>query len=543
MQTAVIYARYSSEKQTEQSIEGQIRTCEEYAERNDILIIDTYIDRAMSGTNDNRTSFQKMLKDSFAKSWDMVLVYKLDRFSRNKYEMAIHRRTLKDNGIILKSATENIPDSPEGIILESLLEGMAEYYSAELAQKVSRGMRESWIKGNATGGGHCFGYDVKDKKYVINPTEAKAVNEIFSKYASGYTAKQIAEFLNSNGYTKTNGELFDHKYILLLLKKIYYTGYCKRQGVEYTNIYPPIISKELFDKVDALRQQKKHTRTRQLEIYDYFLSDKLVCGLCNNRMFGESGTSGSRGTIHKYYTCSNRRHGDKTCNAKSIHKDFLEELVMNTTMKLLNEPKQLDYISSQLEKFMNKRQLENEKLILLTKQKKQVEKAIDNIMKAIEDGLCSDLTKKRLEKNETLLKQLNCEIKKETQLVTRTITKEEIKKFLLAINKKRKSPPEFKKVISRIFINKIIVYPNKIDIIFNSSDPADSTHENISISEINQEIQGVSKKQSSSTALSLTNNCSCQTVSGLLLPNCTNQNAFVLFFTKNFFGIKVFYKR
>ena len=246
MKTGVIYARYSSDKQTEQSIEGQLRICEEYAERNDILIIDTYIDRAMSGTNDNRTNFQKMMKDSFTKSWDMVLVYKLDRFSRNKYEMAIHRKTLKDNGVKLISCMENIPDSPEGIILESLLEGMAEYYSAELAQKVSRGMRESWIKGNATGGGHCFGYDIINKKYVINETEAKAVKDIFTKYASGYTAKQIAEYLNVNGYTKTNGAKFDNKYILDLLDKIYYTGYCTRQGVAYTNIYPPIISKELF---------------------------------------------------------------------------------------------------------------------------------------------------------------------------------------------------------------------------------------------------------------------------------------------------------
>ncbi|MBQ3048025.1 MAG: recombinase family protein, partial [Clostridia bacterium] len=133
MKTAVIYARYSCEKQTEQSIEGQLRVCHEYAERNNIVILNTYIDRAMSGTNDNRKEFQKMLKDSNNKAWDYVLVYKIDRFGRNKYEMAINKKTLKDNGIRLLSAMENIPDTPEGIILESLLEGMAEYYSAELS--------------------------------------------------------------------------------------------------------------------------------------------------------------------------------------------------------------------------------------------------------------------------------------------------------------------------------------------------------------------------------------------------------------------------
>ena len=143
MKTAVIYARYSSDNQTEQSIEGQLRVCQEYAKNNDILLLDTYIDRAMTGTNDNRADFQRMLKDSARNHWDYVLVYKIDRFSRNKYEMAIHKKTLRDNGTRLLSATEYIPDSPEGIILESMLEGYAEYYSAELSQKIRRGMNES----------------------------------------------------------------------------------------------------------------------------------------------------------------------------------------------------------------------------------------------------------------------------------------------------------------------------------------------------------------------------------------------------------------
>ena len=146
MQTAVIYARYSSYGQTEQSIEGQVRECTDYARLNNILIVDSYIDRAMTGTNDNRTDFQRMLKDSAKKVWDLILVYKLDRFSRNKYEMAIHRKTLRDNGVRLVSDKENIPDTPEGIILESILEGYAEYYSAELSEKIQRGQTENALK-------------------------------------------------------------------------------------------------------------------------------------------------------------------------------------------------------------------------------------------------------------------------------------------------------------------------------------------------------------------------------------------------------------
>ena len=113
MKTAVIYARYSSDRQTEQSIEGQVRVCNDYAERNDILIVNQYIDRATTGTNDNREAFQQMMKDSDKKAWDFVLVYKLDRFSRNKFEMAMHRKHLKDNGIKILSAMENTRTVPK----------------------------------------------------------------------------------------------------------------------------------------------------------------------------------------------------------------------------------------------------------------------------------------------------------------------------------------------------------------------------------------------------------------------------------------------
>ena len=178
MKTAVIYARYSSDSQSEQSIEGQIRVCKQFAEKNDIVIVDTYIDRAMTGTNDNWVAFQKMLKDSANKQFSVVLVYKLDRFARNKYESVVNKKTLLDNGVKLVSAMENIPDTPEGTLMEALLEGFNQYFSEELRQKVNRGLKESWLKGYATGGSHIFGYDIVNKKYVINEYEANIVNMV-----------------------------------------------------------------------------------------------------------------------------------------------------------------------------------------------------------------------------------------------------------------------------------------------------------------------------------------------------------------------------
>ena len=195
MKTAVIYARYSSERQTEQSIEGQLRVCNDYAARNNIVVVDTYIDRAMTGTNDKRADFQRMLKDSAKRAWDFVLVYKIDRFGRNKYELAMNKHTLKLNGIRLISATENIPDTPEGIILESLLEGMAEFYSAELSQKVKRGMNETRQKGNFTGGRIPYGYKKDGKKIVVDEDKAKVVLYMYEQYAKNVYVKDIIKSL------------------------------------------------------------------------------------------------------------------------------------------------------------------------------------------------------------------------------------------------------------------------------------------------------------------------------------------------------------
>ena len=223
MKTAVIYARYSSDNQTEQSIEGQLRVCEQYAKNNDIIILKTYIDRAMTGTNDNRPDFQQMIKDSASKEWQNIIVYKLDRFSRNKYETAKYKKILKDNGIKLISAMENIPDTPEGIILESLLEGMAEYYSAELSQKVKRGMNETRLKGNFTGGTIIYGYNVENHKVVINEEQAEVIRFIYEQYALGVYVKDIIQKLNEK-HIYNRGKPFARNIIYNILKNEKYSG-------------------------------------------------------------------------------------------------------------------------------------------------------------------------------------------------------------------------------------------------------------------------------------------------------------------------------
>jgi DNA invertase Pin-like site-specific DNA recombinase len=184
--TGVIYARYSSDNQTENSIEGQIRECKAFAERNGIAILTTYIDRAFSAKTDNRPEFQKMMKDSAKRLFDVVVVWKLDRFARNRYDSAHNKATLRKNGVKVISATEPISQDSTGILLESMLEGYAEFFSAELAEKVKRGMTQNALKCKWNGGGIPIGYCIdSNQDYQIDPISAPFVVEAFKHYADG----------------------------------------------------------------------------------------------------------------------------------------------------------------------------------------------------------------------------------------------------------------------------------------------------------------------------------------------------------------------
>ncbi len=316
MRTAVIYARYSSDTQTEQSIEGQLRVCRDYAERNNIVIVDTYIDRAMTGTNDKRSDFQRMLKDSNKKAWDIVLVYKLDRFSRNKYEMAMHKKTLRDNGIKLVSAMENIPDTPEGIILESLLEGMAEYYSAELSQKVRLGMNETRHKGNFTGGYVLFGYRVENHKVIINEDEAEVVRWMFAECAAGTLVVDIIKTIREKGIM-CRGKTFARNTVYHTLANEKYNGIYRHGDGVFTNTSPKIISDEIFNAVKAKIELNKYGKHKP-EIC-YILKNKVKCGYCGKPVNSDAGTA-RNGSVMRYYKCSGKRT-NKNCPLTPIRKE------------------------------------------------------------------------------------------------------------------------------------------------------------------------------------------------------------------------------
>lgn len=457
MKTAVIYARYSCDKQTEQSIEGQLRVCQEYAKRNDILILNTYIDQAMSGTNDNRPDFQKMIKDSSRKEWNYVLVYKLDRFSRNKFEATIHKKTLKDNGVKVLSAMENIPDTPEGIILESLLEGMNQYYSAELSQKVKRGMRETRLKGYFQGGNVLYGYKVDGRKLVKDEIHSEVVKRIYEEFSKGICVREIIERLTAQGIYK-NGKKFPMNTVYNILRCERYTGVYTKGEEVIDNMYPAIISRELFDSVQAILKTYQHGKN-SIEV-TYLLRNKLKCGYCGQSIIGECGTAKS-GQRKYYYKCRGRKMKLNDCNKSAMSKDDLEHIIIDTVITELKDPKTLDNAVNYLFELQNKNDNENKLLTAYMKEQKDNEKSINNIVANMERGIVAKATSNRLCELEERQEELERLILIEQSKQTVKITEARIRTFY---EQALKYEPQ---MLINYIVKEIVMYDDRIDIIYN----------------------------------------------------------------------------
>lgn len=469
MKTAAIYARYSCENQTEQSIEGQLRVCQEYAASLGILIVETYIDRAMSGTNDNRAAFQQMLKDSDKKQFQYVIVYKLDRFARNKVESVINKKHLQDNGVALLSAMERITDTPEGRMMETILEGFNQYFSEELTQKVNRGLRESWLKGNATGGHSVFGYDIINKKYVPHPIEAPLVVEMFTKCAQGYTANAIEKHFKECGYRNRDGQPIRVSLIYHVLRNTKYNGVVERQGTKYDNIFPKLISDELWAKVCAVHKENKRAPSRKKEIYDYILSGKLICGDCKHKMVGISGTS-MTGDIHYYYSCLSRTRKKIACSKKPIQKQFIEDLVIDTTAKIVATEERIDSIAKKICAVHEKSCTDNTKLRMLEKNRLEAVKAQNNLIKALEQGIFNAATKSRLDELDTLITQYDFDIQQEKDRQFSFLTVEQIKGYLREFVNPDTTDMAVRKLLINTFVREIILYDNAVTITYNFID-------------------------------------------------------------------------
>ena len=324
---AVIYARYSSLNQREESIAGQIRDCKAYADRNGYVVIREYTDSALTGRTDKRPGFQQMIADAEKHDFQAVIVWKLDRFARNRYDSAMYRNRLKKHGIRLHSAMENITDSPEGIILEGLMESLAEYYSANLAENVKRGLYDSALDRKILG--HpCFGYRRgSDGRYEPDPVQAPIVREIFTSFNAGQTKAEIIENLNSQGIKTTQGKPFNKNSLRHILMNEKYIGIYRYKDIFDPDGIPPIVDAETFESVQMKLSYSAKHRKKRTQSDPYILSSILFCGKCGAAMTGESSRSGN-GNTYRYYSCVNNKNRIHTCDKLRVPKDLIETEVM-----------------------------------------------------------------------------------------------------------------------------------------------------------------------------------------------------------------------
>ncbi len=463
---AVIYARYSSDNQREESIEGQLRECTAFAEKNGITILRHYIDRAFSAKTDNRPEFQNMIKDSGKKLFDMIIVWKLDRFARNRYDSARYKATLKKNGVKVVSATESISDGAEGILLESMLEGMAEYYSADLSEKVVRGMTENALKCKYNGGTLPIGYIIDSEQYFQpDPVTAPFILEAFKLYDEGATMTKIRDTLNHHGVKNTRGQPLTYNSVQHLLNNRRYIGEYTYRDIVVPGGIPALVPQDLFDRVQDKMAKNKKAPARHKAEDDYLLTTKLFCGYCGAYLCGESGTSRT-GLVHHYYKCVSVKKKRTECHKKPVKKQWIEDLVVDATMKMVMDDKAIEAIVSML---MDLQDRESTSLPLYTQQLNETNTAIQNLLNAIQQGILTKSTKTRLEELEAAKEELETKIACE-KLAKPKISAEFMTFWLHRFRKLDVTQKSHRKMLIDTFINAIYLYDDKMLLTFNFKD-------------------------------------------------------------------------
>ena len=476
MEKAVIYARYSDRSQTEGSIEGQLKECYDFAKRSGYNVTEEYIDRALTGTTDNRLNFQRMIDDSYRKHFEFVLVYQFDRFARNRYDSAHYKHILKKNGIRVISVRENISKDASGVLMESVLEGMAEYYSVELGQKITRGMDLNGAKGFSTGGNIALGYkterinptDENSKKiFVIDEEKAPLVNRIFEMYADGISVTQITEQLNAEGYKTSRNVPFNKNSLRTMLQNKRYIGIYTYKGNEIPDKVPRIISDELFYKVAEIMDKNRKAPARAKAKVEYLLTTKLFCGHCKEMMTGFSGTGRNEKKYH-YYICNGVKK--KQCKKKMVGKDYIEDLVVNECRKLLTDKNIAKIAKTVVDVCEAEKDTTNLRRLktALAENKRKHKNLMDAIMEC-------DI--------ESVRKSLYLEVptvEREQGMIENEIAIEEkaypilsvpkIKFFLNALKKGNINDMKYRKTLISVFVNAIYLYDDKITLIFNSGD-------------------------------------------------------------------------
>lgn len=488
---AVAYCRFSSDLQREESIDAQLAAIRAYAAQNNMTIVREYIDKAKSATTDQRPGFQRMIKDSANGEFQVIIVHKLDRFSRNKYDSAVYKRRLKQNKVGLHSVTEHLDGSPESVILESLLEGMAQYYSMNLAREVSKGHLENAKKGKSTGGLAPFGFrhDPETKMLVLHETEAEGVRLVFDMVLNGHSYHDIIRALNERGFKTRGGRQFGINSLYSLLRQEKYRG-CytynkfaakdergKRNGHKYKSNddvlrveggCPRIISDEDFFAVQRKMDTRQQPKGNAVYREKYLLTGKIFCGLCGGAYVGSRRKRGDK-TYWVYYSCNQRNNSKgERCKNKEISRDYIEGVILKSISETAFSDEIIPRLTKEYNSFLQANKDGSKELKLarwrLTKLKNDLNDLTEILIQTKSKTLGDKLMMMEQERQELETAIYKMELVKPIS----SVTEKDLERAFKNIRKKLEDGNlENIRQIIEVYVERIEVFPDRAVIQFN----------------------------------------------------------------------------
>ena len=453
---AVIYARYSSQKQNDESIEQQIDVCQEYAAQHNLTIIGTYADRATTGTDDKREQFQRMIQDAELGTFGTIVAYKSNRISRKMLQAMLYEEQLKRCGVRIVYAKEEYGDTVSGRFMLRSMMNLNQFYSENLGEDVKRGMTMGAKEGKAMSVPP-FGYKIENGQFAVDDEQAKTVRKVFEMYADGYAVSEIAEAIK--GTRRTNGKPLGEHSVRDMLTKRMYIGEYSWNGIIYNNV-EPIIARDLFDSVQNRRSSSTMHPQRHIVTENYYLTGKLFCADCASYFTGYSGVSHT-GKRFYYYRCKN-----KECPHRLIRKDKLERKVFEECRNFCLNGEMLKHVSKQVYQYIKNQQASNTEVKELKRTIADCERRIANIQNALEQGIIDIGLNDRIK----VLRETKQEAERELSryITTTEIKLSDVEKSLNEFARKVVSAGEdsFRMILNR-FVYSIDVKGDKIIITFN----------------------------------------------------------------------------
>ena len=481
------YCRFSSDAQRDgYSIDAQVRAIKEWASREGHVVKKFYIDEARTGTNDNRDEFQQMIADAATGTFQAVVVHKLDRFARDRYDSAVYRHKLKAHGVRVVSVLEPLDDSPESVMMEAVLEGMAEYYSKNLSREVRKGKTEAARAAKHNGGIVPYGFALtEDGHYTVAPDEAAVIREMFAMLDNGSSYADVARWAKAKGLKSRRGTIMDGYTVRRIIGNPMLIGNyvfaripsATQAPIVVENAFEAIITPEQYQRIQAKIAAQKHAPRSRNKGDDYLLTGYLFCEECGNHLYGYSAKQkyqkldGSLQVyIRSHYRCSRRR--GTGCHLRSFVKSTLEDFVFGAIDEVLFKGPTVDWIVVELSERLKKRTASADEASSVLK---SYERELKNIYgkrdRLLDLYLSGDISKAAYSEKahdlETRAEYLQSEIKRMTPAAPVSVSAAALKKALTAYaDSANADSPEYKKRILSTFVEKITISNEHIVIYF-----------------------------------------------------------------------------